>query len=445
MKNKPVPECLNRGKETKELAAILLAAGRGERMKSSLPKVLHRICGRTLMERTAQLTLALPVLRKIVVVPPKADAIRKVLSNDFKIVVQEKALGTAHAVMAAQPLLKNFKGNVLVLCADVPLMTLETLKKFIEKHHEGHYYGTILTGKLTHPAGYGRIVRKGDDEVLKIVEDCEATSYEKAIEEINSGTYCFDWPSLEEVLSQVKMHPQKNELYLTDVVEKLVKNKKSISAYCVEDAKEILGINSRHQLAEAERILQLRIVNYWMDNGVTIIDPETTFIDENVRIGQDTVIHPFSVIEGSVTIGKNCVIGPFSRIRERTILGDKAEIGNFVEVKASRVGSGVKAKHLTYLGDATIGKGVNIGAGTITANYDGKNKFPTTIEEGSFIGSGTILIAPVRVGKNAVTGAGSVVTREHHVPDGATVIGVPARILKNKLKSGVKNRASRLP
>lgn len=426
--------------QAKKYIGIILAAGMGTRMKSSLPKVLHRLCGLSLIERSVVLARQLPLQRKIVVLPSNNELIRSKLPQDFEIAVQENPLGTADAVMSVRPLLENFKGDVVIICADAPLMTFETLKKFIEKHEEGHYYGSILTGKLSNPAGYGRIVRKGSNEVAKIVEDAQATLYEKAVEEINSGTYCFSWPALDAALSKIQIHPEKKEFYLTDVIEVLVSDKKAVGAYCVEDAKEILGINSRHQLAEAEKILRMKILDRWMENGVTIVDPVSTFIDETVSIGEDTVIHPFTVIEGHVTIGKNCEVGPFSHIREGTNLDDRAEIGNFVEVKASKIGKGVKAKHLTYLGDTIVGESTNIGAGTITANYDGKKKYCTQIEDGAFIGSGTILVAPVKVGRGAITGAGAVVTRGKDVAPGKTVVGVPARVLE---KSNIKNQESK--
>jgi bifunctional UDP-N-acetylglucosamine pyrophosphorylase/glucosamine-1-phosphate N-acetyltransferase len=431
---------------TKAMSVLILAAGLGTRMKSTLPKVLHNICGKSLIRRAAELSLKLPLEKRIVIIPPNGDSIMSELPKDFEYVVQEKPLGTGHAVLSAKALLKNGAGDLLILCGDTPLLTLETLKKFIEKHREGHYHGTVLTGKLGNPAGYGRIVRKGSGELSKIVEESEATVFEMAIEEINSGTYCFDWEILEGALNEIQVHPGKNELFLTDVIGVLTAKKGHVGAHCAEDAREVLGINSRCQLAEAEKVLRTRILDYWMDNGVTILDPQSTFIDETVVIGQDTIIHPFTVIEGEVTIGKKCVIGPFAHIRAKTVLMDRVEIGNFVEVKSSQIGEHVKAKHLTYLGDAIVGQGVNIGAGTITANYDGKKKHPTHIEDGAFIGSGTILVAPVCVGKGAITGAGSVVTRGKDVPEGTTVVGVPARLLKKerprteKEKSSTKNK-----
>ncbi|MBI1871064.1 MAG: NTP transferase domain-containing protein [Chlamydiae bacterium] len=420
---------------SQDFVVVVLAAGRGTRMKSSLPKVLHPLCGKSLIRRTQELLKGFSFKHQIFVLPPDGDKIREELPQTVEFVIQEKPLGTAHAVLASKPFLKDWKGSVLILCADVPLLSRETIKKFIEKHEEDHYDGTVLTGRLANPTGYGRIVRKASGEVKAIVEELEATVYEKAIEEINSGIYCFNWPALSSALNEIALHPEKNELYLTDVIEIMTARHQSVGAFEVKDFREVMGINSRHQLAEAERVLRRRVLNHWMDEGVTLLDPDSIFIDETVVIGQDTIIHPFTVIEGEVVIGKNCVIGPFAHLRGKCHLKDKVEIGNFVEVKSSQISGRVKAKHLTYLGDAVIGEGVNVGAGTITANYDGTHKYPTHIEEGAFIGSGTILVAPVRVGKKAVTGAGSVVTRGKDVPEGETVVGVPAKVLAKRIKS----------
>jgi bifunctional UDP-N-acetylglucosamine pyrophosphorylase/glucosamine-1-phosphate N-acetyltransferase len=419
-------------KNMKKLAAVILAAGMGTRMKSEKLKVLHELCGKSLIRRACDLVRKLGVEKTVAVIPPQNEKIKKELPEGVLAAVQEKALGTGHAVLAARSSLQDWKGDILILCADAPLMTEATLKKLIEKHREGHYYGTVLSGLLSNPAGYGRLIRGGSGEVLKIVEDSQATSYEKSIEEINSGTYCFDWPALSEALDEIQMNPDKNELFLTDAVGIFARQKKTLGAFCAENAGEVLGINSRKQLAEAEKILRDRIRDHWMENGVTLLDPASIFIDEEVEIGTDTVIHPFTMIEGRTVIGKRCVIGPFAHIREKTILHDEVEIGNFVEVKASEIGPKVKAKHLTYLGNARIGSSVNIGAGTITANYDGKTKSVTQIEDGAFIGSGTILVAPVKIGRKAVTGAGAVVTKNKDVPEGEVVIGVPAKRLKKK-------------
>lgn len=418
------------------MACVVLAAGLGTRMKSSIPKVLHRLGGKSLLRRSAELALELKMDKRIAVVSPGVEQYEPELPEGFELAVQDKPLGTAHALLSAAPLLGSWDGDVLILCADAPLMTLKTLRNLVEMHASGGYHGTLLTGKLQNPEGYGRVIRKSSGEVQKIVEEIQATIYEKAVEEVNSGTYCFDWISLSDALGELQIQPKKNEIFLTDVVETFVRKRKTVAAVCADDAREILGINSRRQLAEAEKVLRFRTLEHWMDNGVTVIDPQTTYIGEDVTIGEDTIVHPFTVIEGKVSIGKRCEVGPYAHIRNNTILRDGVEIGNFVEVKASTLDEHVKAKHLTYLGDTTIGRKVNVGAGTITANYDGKKKSQTVIGEGAFIGSGTILIAPVRVGKDAVTGAGAVVTRGHDVPDGSVVAGIPARELAKSKKSG---------
>lgn len=414
----------------KNWSCIILAAGSGTRMKSRLPKVLHRVAGKSLLTRSLDLVNSLKKFKKkLVVVGHGANNLGALLPNDCISVRQKPLLGTGHALIQTLTPLKQFRGHVLVLCADVPLLKRETLKKFVEKHERGDYDCSILTGCVEDPFGYGRILRDQKAQAIKgIIEEKEANNIEKRIHEINSGIYCFKWTELKKALRKIRIHQSKKEYYLTDVVEHLKKR----NAYCVADANEIQGINSRSQLAEAEKILRLRKCEALMDKGVSIMDPASTFIDDEVEIGKDSIIYPFTVIEGKVKIGRSCEIGPFSHLREGVILKDEVEIGNFVEVKKSKLAKGVKAKHLTYLGDAEIGEQTNIGAGTITANYDGEKKHLTSIGAKAFIGSGTILVAPVYIGKEAVTGAGAVVTRGKHVPDKSVVVGVPARILRKQ-------------
>ena len=412
-----------------EWVCIILAAGIGTRMKSHLPKVLHKIAGKTILERALASISSLKFKKKLVVIGHGFDDARKLVPDDFQIIHQKPLLGTGHAVMRASTSLRGFKGNVLVLCADAVLLKRETLKKFIEKHSRGNYDGSILSGCVNDPTAYGRIIRdEGSGQVIKIVEEKEASAEQKKVHEINSGIYCFSWPRLERALKKIRIRKSKNEYYLTDTIEYMEK----VNAFCVDDASEITGINSRKQLSASEKVLRLRKCDALMVKGVTIVDPETTYIDDDVQIGQDSVIYPCTVIEGKVKIGKSCEIGPFSHVRDGVILQDKVEIGNFVEVKKSHLARGVKAKHLTYLGDARIGDKVNVGAGTITANYDGVAKHLTVIGKKTFIGSGTILVAPVKVGNSAVTGAGTVITKGKNVPHNAVVVGVPARILRKK-------------
>ncbi|MDP3980218.1 MAG: NTP transferase domain-containing protein [Chlamydiota bacterium] len=420
---------MSKGKKN-NWACIILAAGIGTRMKSSIPKVLHRVAGKTLLERSIELVGSIKQIeKKIVIIGHGADKVRKRIPDGFDIVIQKPLLGTGHAVMQTVPVLKNFTGNVLILCADVPLLTTRSIKKFIEKHQRGSYDCTVMSGQIENPFGYGRICREGStDHILKIVEEREATAEEKAIHEINSGIYCFRWPLLNAALKKLRIRPSKKEYYLTDVIEQMP----NVRAFCVDETNQILGINSRDQLAKAEKVLRLRKCRELMAKGVTIVDPDTAYIDDSVEIGADSIIYPCTIIEGRVKIGRFCEIGPFSHIRDGVVLKDHVEIGNFVEVKQSQISSHVKAKHLTYIGDTQIGSNVNVGAGTITANYDGVHKHKTVIGKGTFIGSGTILVAPVNVGHDAVTGAGAVVTKGKNVPHHAVVVGVPARVLNKK-------------
>jgi len=284
--------------------------------------------------------------------------------------------------------------------------------------------------KTNNPTGYGRIVRAEGGVVVKIVEEQDATVFEKAIEEINVGVYIFKTAELFDAIKKIKPNNRKKEYYLTDVIEVLNKKNLLVNSVVTEDADEILGVNSRESLAKAYEIFRKRVLAKVVAGGVTVLDPLTTFIDENVTIGKDTVIYPCTVIEREVTIGKNCSIGPFCRVRSGSVVGDDVCVGNFVELNRSRVGASSRIKHQSYIGDTRIGEGVNIGAGTIVANYDGKNKNQTVIKDGAFIGSGTIIVAPVKIGKEAITGAGAVVTKNKDVPDKAIVVGVPAKLLK---------------
>lgn len=415
----------------KDTACIILAAGRGARMKSSLPKVLHKIGGRTMIERALLLVKPFSFKPLIVVTGYKGEEVAR-FCGDAEVVTQKSLLGSADAVLSARGALSKFKGNVVVLYADVPLVKQPTIRELAETHKESGAFCTFLTVKMKNPAGYGRVLRDDNDNIARIVEEREASLYDKAIEEVNAGVYCFKAQQLFDSLKEIKNDNKKGEYYLTDIIS--VFRKKNLKVECVQasDEDEAYGINSRRELAGAERILNLRAVEKFMAEGVGIIDPRNTRIDISCEIGQDTVIMPFTIIEEGVTIGSNCVIGPFARLRKGTVLSDKVEIGNFVELTRCNIGMGAKIKHHTYIGDAVIGKNVNIGAGAITANYDGKTKQKTVIKEGAFIGSGTIFVAPVIVGKKAVTGAGSVLTKNTTVPDKALVAGVPARPLKRR-------------
>lgn len=414
----------------KNIRAIVLAAGQGKRMKSSIPKVLHPISGLPMV------LLVIDVLKKsginkiIVVIGHGGDKVREVLPDYVDIVDQGKPLGTGHAVLCARKLLGKASGDLLIACADMPLVKKETIKRLVDTRRENNVSCAIMTGIIEDPKGYGRIIRGEDRNVQKIEEDIDTREEIRGIKEVNSGMYCFKAGDLFGVLPEISKNNRQKEFYLTDSVSLLIKRGCKALAFCVSDPIEILGINSRKDLAFANRIMNKRILEIHMDNGVSIISPETTHIDLRVKIGRDTVINPFTVIEGDVRIGAYCEIGPFTHLRDKTVLKNGAEIGNFVEVKKSSVGKYSKAKHLTYLGDSIIGEHVNVGAGTITANYDGKNKYKTIIKDKAFIGTHTTLIAPVTIGKGAVTGAGSVVLRNRNVPKNTVVAGVPAKVLR---------------
>lgn len=413
------------------IAAILLAAGEGTRMKSSLPKVLHPICGKPMIQHLIGTINSIGIKDVTVVVGYKADLVKKRLKG-VRCVKQGELLGTGDAVLKTKDIImKNKKTNsVLVAYGDVCLFTAGTLEKIIDRHISTRAGCTILTAHMKNPTGYGRIVRSSNNRITKIVEELDASIYEKVIEEINVGVYCFNKDILFEILEKIKPSRRKKEYYLTDVVEILTRSNISVESVSIDDPEEFLGVNTRSDLSRAEQIVRQRALDRVMQKGVTVIDPSNTYISEQVSIDKDTVIYPYTFIENDVKIGSNCSIGPFARLRPGSVIDDNVSIGNFVEIVRSKIGCFTKVMHQCYIGDTTIGKNVNIGAGTIVANYDGKNKNKTIIEDNAFIGTGTILIAPVKIGRGAVTGAGSVVTKNHNVPAGKTVAGVPARILK---------------
>ncbi len=406
-------------------------------MDSSLPKVLHKICGKAMLKYMLDLLRQLEIKRSIVVVGHKQELVKEILKRHnikIKIIRQPKLLGSADAVWQTKNSFSNFKGDLLVVYGDTPLITYQSLKKLIQLHRGNQAACTILTAVTKNPTGFGRIVRTEDNRIVKIVEEQDADTYEQAIGEVNVGVYCFRVSELFSALEEIKPDNVKKEYYLTDTIEVLTTRRAKVESVCTEDEQEALGVNSRYDLSRANAVINKRNLDKLIGQGVTIVDPATTFIYGEIEIGSDTIIYPHTVIEGKVKIGRSCHIGPFAHLRCGTILEDAVQIGNFVEIVRSKIFSGAKIKHHSYIGDATIGKDANIGAGTITANYDGKNKNPTFIGDGAFIGVGTILIAPVKVGKKAVTGAGSVLTKNKDVPQGVTVVGIPAKILKKKRK-----------
>lgn len=418
--------------------AVVLAAGKGVRMKSDRPKVLHEILGRPVLDFVLRNLRLAGVQDIIVVVGHQADKV-KAAAPGCRFAEQTVQKGTGHALLAAEPELKNFKGDVFVVAGDAPLIGPDTLRRLADEHRAQKRDATFLSACLDDPSGYGRVVRdRSTGKFQRFAEDSDATPEEKNIPECNSGTYLFKCPAVFEALREVTPDNSKGELYLTDALGVLVGKGRPVDGVRSIIPTEIYGINSRRDLVAATNFIRWKILEYHMDNGVSVVDPSTTFIEEDVTIGQDTVIQPFTVIRRGVVIGKGCQVGPFAQLQPGTVLEDEAAIGNFVEVKKSRIGAHSKAKHLSYIGDATVGSHVNIGAGTITANYDGKDKHPTVIGDHSHTGSNTVLVAPVKLGRNVTTGAGAVVVKGN-VPDDTTVVGVPARPIGPKSNGSPKS------
>lgn len=440
--------------------SVILAAGQGTRMRSALPKVLHPILGKPMVAYAVESAANVTGDRPVVVVGHAADEVRAALGEVAVYVLQEEQLGTGHAVQQAVDVLRDEADYVLVTYGDMPLIRTETLQNLVsaQLNHEGPI--SLLTLTAEDPRGFGRIVRAPDGRVLAIVEEAQATPEQRAIRELNTGVFCFQADWLWEALEKVELSP-KGEYYLTDLVEIAVREGRSVQAIPVEDASEMIGVNTRVHLAEAAARMRQRINQAWMLAGVTLQDPATTYIESQVRIGRDTVLAPNTHLIGETAIGEGCVIGPntlvnasqigdrcritfsviehaileddvdvgpFGHLRKGAHLAQGVHMGNFGEVKNSYLGPGSKMGHFSYLGDATIGADVNIGAGTITCNYDGERKHPTEIGDGVFIGSDTMLVAPVKLGPGARTGAASVVTKD--VPPNTLVVGVPARAIK---------------
>ena len=422
--------------------ALILAAGQGKRIKSDLPKVLHKVCGKEMVNHVID-TLRKENIEDInVIIGKGADLVKEnTKSRNISYSLQEEQLGTGHAVKCAIDFLKGKRGTVAIFNGDAPLITEETIEELFKTHKENGNSATILTSILNDASGYGRIIRKGN-EVLKIVEHKDCNDEELKVKEINSGMYCFEIESLVECLGNLSNNNSQGEYYLTDVIGMLKEKNEKVGALVIS-YEETLGVNSRVQLAEVEAVLRKRINNKHLENGVTIIDPNTTYIGIDVEIGQDTIIYPGNVLEGNTVIGKNCVlypnsrinnsvigesvdiqssvileskignqttVGPFAYIRPESIIGNNVRVGDFVEIKKSTIGNNTKVSHLTYVGDAEVGEGCNFGCGTVTVNYDGKNKNKTIIGNNSFIGCNTNLISPVTVEDNTYIAAGSTIT-----------------------------------
>lgn len=444
-----------------EVTALILAAGKGTRMKSNLPKVLHKVGGKAMVEQVIITVETLGITRKIAIIGFGGEEVKAYLGDRVEYVTQAEQNGTGHAVQQAKPLLTNTKGTILLLCGDTPLVKKETLEALLEEHRKNGAAASILTANMPDPTGYGRIIRNPSGQVVRIVEQKDGTADELAVHEVNTGMYAFESEALWPALVQIDSNNAQGELYITDVIGILVNEGKTVSAYMTEDHSESLGINSRAQLAEAEAILRARKNKELMEAGVTIIDPLHTYVETSVQVGQDTILYPGTILEGTTVIGNDCVIGPDTRLsdvtvgdentihytyghdceikngadigpyvhlRPNTVIGNNVHIGNFVEVKNSIVGDNTKFPHLSYIGDSDVGSGVNIGCGTITVNYDGKIKHRTVIGDGAFVGCNSNLVAPVTVGEGSYVGAGSTITKD--VPPKSLAVGRSKQIIK---------------
>ena len=396
--------------------AILLAAGVSSRMNTHLPKVLHEVSGRPMLAYVLDACRSVGVDKIYVVVGFGADQVKERFadeSSDIVWVQQPKQMGTAHAVMCCKEHLTNFAGQTLVLCGDGPLIRAKTLKTLIEKHEAEQSAATLATAVLDDPTGYGRIARDAYGNIQGIVEDSDCTPAQRAVKEVNPSYYLFNNQVLFRALEKVKPDNVKQEYYLTDALSVIIATGNKVVAVTAVRPEEAVGVNSRAQLCVASKIMQHRVQQELMENDVTIVDPENTWIDARARIGQDTVVEPFVYIHGEVKIGRDCRIGPFAFLRHGTVIGDDVVLGVFTELKNTSLGDGVRARHHSYLGDAIIGRNVNVGAGSITANFDGENVNQTTVGDGCYIGSGTVLIAPLVLQAGANVGAGLVVSQEN--------------------------------
>ncbi len=433
-----------------QLAAVILAAGKGTRMKSGLPKVLHQVCGRAMVEHVLQAVQEVSVQKTVLVVGYQGDLVAELVGDSVETAYQAEQLGTAHALLQCCDAFKGYDGDILVVCGDTPLLRHQTLSQLYAEHSRSGSAATVLTAVLADPTGYGRVIRNATGGIMKIVEQKDAVPAELAVTEINTGVYCFKAEGLFEALSQIRSDNAQGEYYLTDIIEYYIGRGDSVGAVIADDFAEVMGVNDRCQLAVVEKVLRRRILDRLMMSGVTIMDPASTFIDDTVDIGADTFIYPFTFVEGKSKIGENCRIGPstrlvnvtlgcrvnvqnsvitesrvddgcnigpFAYIRPGCVLEKDVKVGDFVELKNSHLDQGCKVPHLSYVGDADVGRGSNIGCGTITCNYDGVKKSRTWVGAYAFIGSNTNLVAPVVVGDGAITGAGSTITKD--VPPGA--------------------------
>lgn len=449
--------------------AIILAAGKGTRMKSDLPKVLHKVAGISMLEHVFRSVNAINPEKTVTVIGHKAELVEQVLAGQTDFVRQTEQLGTGHAVMMAEPVLENLTGQTLVIAGDTPLITGESLKNLIDFHINHKNVATILTAEADNPFGYGRIVRNQHDEVLKIVEQKDASDFEQQIKEINTGTYVFDNARLFEALKNINTNNAQGEYYITDVIGIFRENGEKVGAYTLKDFDESLGVNDRVALATAEGVMRRRINQQHMVNGVSFVNPHATYIDVDVEIAPEVQVEANVTLKGQTKIGAETIltngtyivdsvigeravitnsmieessvadgvtVGPYAHIRPGSSLAKDVHVGNFVEVKGSSIGENTKAGHLTYIGNSEVGANVNFGAGTITVNYDGQKKYKTIIGDNVFVGSNSTIIAPVELGDNSLVGAGSTITKD--VPADAIALGRGRQINK-------EDYAKRLP
>lgn len=398
-----------------EIKTVILAAGKGTRMKSDTIKVLHKIFGKTILGYVLDSVKNIAE-QSIVIVGHDAEKVTEFVEKNYsnaQTVLQSPQLGTGHAVSMACPKLENFNGQVVILNGDIPLITAKTIKSFIDFHNSNNSDLTVMSAVLDDPASYGRIIRENDNSLKAIVEAKDATPEQRAVKEINVGVYCLNWAKIKPAFSQLTSNNAQGEYYLTDIVSWAKNQNLNVNAFIMENTEEMYGINSRQDLAYATKIMNDRKLANLMDNGVTIVDPSSTWISEDTEIGADTIVYPATYIEGKNKIGRNCQIGPCAHLRGDVEIADNCKIGNFVEVKKAKIDHNTNAGHLSYIGDAELGSHVNIGAGTITANYDpiSKTKSKTILKDNVKIGSNTVLVAPVEVGEGTNIGAGSVITK----------------------------------
>lgn len=420
-----------------ELKSIILAAGKGTRMKSDLSKVLHEIFNKPIL---AYVLEALNTIssENFVIVGHQAEAVENFVKNNYensKCILQTPQLGTGHAVSMAGESLKSFNGQVLVLCGDTPLITNTSLEKFIEFHNSKNSDLTVMSAVMENPTNYGRIVKNTDGSLHSIVEEKDATSAQKKINEVNAGIYLLNWGKVKSFFSELKNNNAQGEYYLTDIVSMGVEKNLNVNSFIIENNEEVFGINSKLHLAEATRILNNRNAKKHMENGVTIVDPQSVWISSETEIGADTIIYPNCYITGKNIIGSHCKIGPFAHLRGDVELGDYVKVGNFVEVKKSKIKSHTNVSHLSYIGDSELGEHVNIGAGTITANYNPitKVKSRTIIKDGANTGSNSVLVAPLTLNKNVNIGAGSVITKDIN-SNALALTRSPIRVIENWVK-----------